>query len=113
MKYKKNKTISINLWVSPEILKTMDRLAKKMKMNRSKYIRYISTLEHDQLVDDLTKKDEDYKKLLTTAKKAVFTVEKLSQAVNFQLDTGLKNEVIKDIKEKLKEIEKEKEVLKK
>lgn len=110
---KKREVKSVNVWMTDAELKKVDRLAKKMHMDRSKYLRYAGTLKCDSdLVNELIKKVEEYKSYLSTARKAVYLVEKLVKVVNFQLKTGLEKEEIENIQKRMKEIEEGKKVLK-
>ncbi len=103
---------SVNVWMTNAELKKVDRLAKKMHMDRSKYLRYTGTLEHDQIIEDLIEKVEFYKGYLTVAKEAIFVTEKLTAAVNFQKDTGFRKKMTEDIQKKLKGMREKKSVLK-
>ena len=109
----RKKPISINIMVSSAELKKIDRLAKRMHLDRSKYMRYASMLTHDnQIIEDLIEKVEFYKGYLIVAKEAIFVTEKLATAVNFQKDTGFRKKMTEDIQKKLKGMREKKSVLK-
>ncbi len=107
----KSELISVRFY--PSEVRKIEKFSKMLKMSLPDYVRYAINIDFDKsTAQQLEKKKRDYEKLMTTAKKAIYLVEKLSKIVNFQLDTGLPDEVIRKIKGKFFEIEKEKKVLK-
>ena len=108
-KLAKNKTVQIRFDVVED--KEMRNLAKNYNMSLTNFIRFATlapALTKKEFALKLKKKEDEYKKLLVTANKMLFVIQKLTKIVNFQVETGLKNEVIKDIERRLKQIEKQK-----
>ncbi len=127
MKCKESKIKSIVFRATDEDRIKIHKLAKKSKMTPSKYMRMVTTLDRDineKLINELSTKIQEkdkiidkqkikYKKILQTAKKAVYVAIKLTKFAGSELEGGIKKEVIGDIRKQLRKIEKENVVLKK
>ena len=112
----KPKNSNIVFRVSAEDRVKINKLAKLSKMTTSEYARYVTTLDRDineklisELSTKLQEKDEiidkqeiEYKKLLQTAKKAVYIAIKLVKVVGSELEEDIREEVIEDIQKQLK-----------
>ena len=107
----KSELISVRFY--PSEVRKIEKFSKTLKMSLPDYVRYAVQIDFDKTTAQrFEKKKADYKKLLVTARKMLFVIQKLCKVVNFQMETGLKKEVILDIRKRLKEIEKQKESIK-
>ena len=104
-------TIAVRFKVAER--KKVEKLAKKSNMELAEYIRHVAVLqEEEEFLKKLKEKDEvienqkiEYVKLFKTAKKAVYAVRELTEAVNSELGIAISKAKYSDIRKELRLIE--------